>query len=281
MWPNPHWHQPQQPTVGSKHFLSGSKPKLTILKVAQKTGWLEVTHVPFLNPDLITQLMGHSNEAPVIIDGQETTALIDLGAQLSSKSSQFCEELALWIQSLGQLFELEGTGGAAIPLPWVHGGQPPEIGIANYNKGLLLLVIPTMTYSEMVPVMVGSKIIDKTLSLMTKGELAKATMTWRQGHFGAFMAGPLQLSHTSFNKSGVEEEVSHPSQSSGPVEVRKFCFNDIRGLVCTTWNVTIPPFGTVSVHANSSVKGHCMWVHALTEPVPVSQLPAAVVPMAT
>ena len=49
--------------------------------------------------------------------------------------------------------------------------------IANYNEDVLLLVIPTMTYSEMVLVLVGSKIIDRALSLMTKGELAKVTMT--------------------------------------------------------------------------------------------------------
>ena len=59
--------------------------------------------------------MGHSNEAPVIIGGQETVALIDSSAQVSSVSSQFCEKLTLEIQALGQLLELEGTGGTTIP----------------------------------------------------------------------------------------------------------------------------------------------------------------------
>ena len=45
--------------------------------------------------------------------------------------------------------------------------------------------------------------------------------------------------------------------------------------------VTIPLFSTVSVHANTSVKGHCMWVHVLTELIPGPQLPAAVVPTVT
>ena len=43
----------------------------------------------------------------------------------------------------------------------------PEI--KNYNEDVLLLVIPTMTFSEMVPVVVGSKIIERTMSLMTQG----------------------------------------------------------------------------------------------------------------
>ena len=41
--------------------------------------------------------------------------LVDLGAQVLTMSAQLCEELGLEIQPLGQLLELEGTGGAAIP----------------------------------------------------------------------------------------------------------------------------------------------------------------------
>ena len=72
---------------------------------------------------------------------------------------------------------------------------------------------------------------------------------------------------------GKEEEASH----SSPVEVQKFSLDDVRGPVCTTQKVTIPPFDTVSVHANTSVKGHCMQVHVLTELMLGLQLPAAVV----
>ena len=37
----------------------------------------------------------------------------------------------------------------------------------------------------------------------------------------------------------------------------------------------------MGVHANSSVKGHCIWVHVLTELAQGPQLPVAVVPVAT
>ena len=149
-------------------------------------------------------------------------------------SSQLCKELTLQIQPLGQLLELEGTGGAAIPYLGFMEVNLQIPGITNYNENVLLLVIPTMTYLETVLVMVGSKIIDRALSLMTKEELAKVTMMWRQAHFGAVVSGLLQLSPMSSNKIGVEEEVSHPSQSSDPVEVMKFCLNDVRGPVHTT-----------------------------------------------
>ena len=147
--------------------------------------------VPFLNPDSITHLVGCPNEAPVIVNRQEMTALIDLGAQVSSISSQFCGDLALQIQPLAQLLELEGTGGSAIQYLRFVEVNLQILEIKNYNEDVLLLVIPTTTYSETVLIMVGSKIIDGAMSLMTKGELVKATTTWRQTHFGAVMSGSL------------------------------------------------------------------------------------------
>ena len=105
-------------------------------------------------------------------------ALIDSGAQVSSVSSQFCEELALEIQPLDQLLELEGTGGATIPyLGFVEVNlQVP--GIQHYNEDVLLLIIPTTTYSQMDQVVIGSKIIDRVPSVIIKGELQKVTTMW-------------------------------------------------------------------------------------------------------
>ena len=222
--------------------------------------------------------MGHSNEAPIIIDGQETIALIDSSSHVSSVSSQFCEELALEIQPLGQLLELEGTGGATIPYLGFTQVNLQIPGIQHYNDDvLLLLVIPSTTYSQMVPVMFGSEIIDRPLSMITKGELKKVATMWRQAHFGAVMSGLLQLSHTNSSKMGKEEKLSHSSPGSNPVEVWKFSLDDVKGRVCTTQKVTILPFGTVSVHANTSGKGHCMQVHVLMELMLGPQLPATVV----
>ena len=238
----------QPPTSSSQQYTSSipyltPNQKLTILKAAQKRGQSEVAPIPFLNSDPIAHLVGCSNKAPALIDGQETIALIDSSAQVSSVTSQFCEELALEIQPLGQLLELEGTGDSAIPyLGFVEANlQIP--GIKCYNEDGLLLVIPTMTYSKMVPFLVGSKITDRALSLMTKGELAKVTTTWRQAHFGAVMSGSLQLTHTSSDQTKMGEGRGHPSTKSDPMEVRKFCLDDVEGPACTTPKVTIPPLG--------------------------------------
>ena len=104
-------------------------------------GWPEVAPVPFLNPDPIAHLVGCSNEAPLIVDGQRMTTLIDSDAQVSSISSQFCEDLALQIQPLGQLLELEWTGGSTIPYFRFMEVNLKIPGIKNYNRDVLLLVI--------------------------------------------------------------------------------------------------------------------------------------------
>ena len=52
---------------------------------------------------------------PSMIDGWEVIALTDLGPQVSSVSTGFCEQMALEIYPLDKLLELKGMGGAAIP----------------------------------------------------------------------------------------------------------------------------------------------------------------------
>ena len=134
-----------------------------------------------------------------------------------------------------------------------------------------------MAYAERAPVVVGSKIIDKALSCMTVGELTKATATWQQAHFGAVMSGLLQLSHSSSEQLVMQ----NLSGESDPVEVQKYQLDGVKGAVCTTQKVTIPPFQTMTIKRNAGVKGHCMKVHVLMEPALSPQLLAAVVPIAT
>ena len=273
MWSNPF----QQSAVSTKHSLCDPKPKLTQEKAVNQKGWKGIAPFLFLNPNPIARLVGCANEARVVIDGREVTALVDSGAQVSNISAQLCKELGLEIQPLGQLLELEGTGGAAIPYLRFVEVNLQILGIRGYIEDVLLLAIPTMAYAERVPVVVGSKIIDRALSCVTVGELTHATVTWQQAHFGAVMSGLLQLSHSSSEKLKLENLYGE----NDPVEVWKYQLDGVKGAVRTIQKVTIPPFQTVNIKANAGVKGHCMKVHVLTEPALGPQLPAAVVPIAT
>ena len=91
------------------------------------------------------------------------------------------------------------------------------------------------------------------------------------------MSGSLQLSGSSSDKLKLENS----SQESDPVEEQKFQLDGVKGAVHTTQKVTILPFQTVNIKVNAGVKGHCMKVHVLMEPVLSPQLPVAVVPIAT
>ena len=134
-----------------------------------------------------------SNEAPIILDGQKVIMLINLGGQVSSVSSGFCEQMALKVHPPDRLLKLEGTRRATILYLGYAEVNLQIPSIKGYNEDVLLLVIPTMTYAGKVPVMVGSKIIDRAMGMIMKRELAKTTATWRQSHFSAAMSGSLQL----------------------------------------------------------------------------------------
>ena len=133
-----------------------------------------------LNPDPIKHLVGWSNEAPIIIDGQNVIPLIDSGAQASSISSGFCEQMDLKVHPLDGLLKLEDTGRATIPyLGYVEVNMQIP-GIRGYNEDIILLVILTTAYAEKVPMTVGSKIINRAMTIIMKEALARATVTWRQ-----------------------------------------------------------------------------------------------------
>ena len=136
MQSNPHNTQ----SINSQHSLPDPNPKPMHMKAARRKEQQQVTPIPFLNPDPTAYLIGCSNEASVVIDGQEVTALIDVGTQVSSISAQFCKKLSLHIQPLGWLLELEGMGAAAIPYLRFVEVNPQIPGIRNYNEDVLLWV---------------------------------------------------------------------------------------------------------------------------------------------
>ena len=197
---------PLQPhTIKPKHSLCNPKPWPTQKEADKQRGRKHIDPIPFLNPEPVAQLVGCANEAPVVVDGCKVTALVDLGAQVSTISARSCKELDLKIQPLGRLLELEGTGGAAIPyLRFVEVNlQIP--GVRRYNEDVLLLAIPTMTYSKRVPVMVGSKIIRQDSELYDCGRASKGNCNLGTGSIWSsyvrFIAAvPQQLRETNRTK---------------------------------------------------------------------------------
>ena len=179
MWPTPSQQQPPKATISPSQSHSNCRPRPANMKAARQRGKWEVTpSIPFLNPDPIPHLMGQSNEAPIIVDGQKVIALIDSGAKVSNISSGFCEQMAQKVHPLDRLLKLEGTNRAAIQYLVYVEVNLQILGIRGYNEDIVLVIL-TMTYAKKVLVMVRSKNIYRAMGMIMMGQLAKVTVTWR------------------------------------------------------------------------------------------------------
>ena len=67
------------------------------------------------NPDPLERLVGEVNESKVIIEGQETRALLDTGSQLSSISWTWVKKLNLELKQLQSILQIEGLGCLEVP----------------------------------------------------------------------------------------------------------------------------------------------------------------------
>ena len=249
---------------------SGQRP--ASMRAAQWTVQWETTPViPFLNPDPIAHLVGQSNEAPYNHRWAKGNCINWLGCP----SFQY-QLWVLWtfnpmeVHPLGRLLELEGTGGSAIPyLEYIEVNlQIP--GIKGYNEDVLLLVIPTTTYSKKVPVMVGSKIIDWAMGMMTKRGTHEGNCNLETSSLQlSAMSGSLQLSCTDSARGGQRSgEGGHTLPKLWPYSIQEvlsgWIFRDLS--IPLRWLPSLC-LGLISIHGNTAMWGHCMWVHVLAKPV--------------
>ena len=61
------------------------------------------------NPDPLYRLVGEVNGTTVLVEGQESRALIDSGLQLSSISLDWAKKLNLKPQQLQSILQIEGS----------------------------------------------------------------------------------------------------------------------------------------------------------------------------
>ena len=59
--------------------------------------------------------MGEANESKVIVEGQETRALLDSGSQLLPISWTWVKALNLKPKQLQSILQIEGSGGLEVP----------------------------------------------------------------------------------------------------------------------------------------------------------------------
>ena len=103
------------------------------------------------NPDLLGSLIGEANESKVIVEGQETRALLDSGSQLSAISWAWVKKLKLEPKQLQSILQIEGSRGLEV----LYVGyvevclRIPEV--KAFDQDVLLLIIPDSAHTHNMP----------------------------------------------------------------------------------------------------------------------------------
>ena len=175
----------------------------------------------FQNPDPLYRLIGEANESEVKVEGVNFKALIDSGGQVSSILEPMTKLLGLEIQNLQTLLGLEGA----------HGGQVPYMGyteihleileVSKFKQDVLMLVVPSMNYNQMVPITIRTLHIDMIHELATKEELGTLSKQWRRGLVNRRVISQQMQLDTGITKH-IEGEVKLGRNNTlGPMETLK------------------------------------------------------------
>ena len=165
---------------GRRHS-KGDRPGVSVLKNSIKANATLLEADRYLNPDPLVRLIGETNETQVKLEGQNFTALIDLGAVVSQITESLATTLGLKIRKLKTILPIEGAAGVEIPyLGYVEAFlEIPEV--SAFKEDCLLLVMPDHEYGERVPITVGTLHIDLIIERATLEELEKITIAWGRG----------------------------------------------------------------------------------------------------
>ena len=121
-------------------------------------GQAEVTS----SPSPICDLLGHANEAEVVIGGESCRALVDTGSMITSVGETYYKEHLQEkypLQELNSLLKVEGAGGHQLKYT---GYAEMEIMVPEHSTTSFwvpVLVAPDTTYNSMVPLIVGTNVI--------------------------------------------------------------------------------------------------------------------------
>ena len=135
----------------------------------------------YYGPDPLVCLLGHVQEIRLVVEGVETTVLVDTGSQISALTEGFCTEKGLKILPLRNLLRgilcLEGRRGISIPYKGYVEANLIIPDLPHYNEDVLFLVIANHKYGDGVPVQLGTQVIDQLVATMTEKKLQKVGET--------------------------------------------------------------------------------------------------------
>ena len=132
------------------------------------------------NPDPLGRLVGEVNESKVIVEGQDTRALLDSGSQLLSISWSWVKKLNLEPKQLQSILQIEGSGGLEVPYLGYVEVQLKIPEVRAFNHDVLLLIVPDSAHTQYTPITLGTLHIDMAIKLATKKELESLNKQWQK-----------------------------------------------------------------------------------------------------
>ena len=187
------------------------------------------------NPDSIFRLVLEVNETTVIVEGQETRALIDSGSQLSAISLAWVKKLNLKPQQLWSILQIKGSRGLKVPyLGYVETCLRIR-EIKAFDNDLLLLIVPDSAHTLHTPITLGTLPIDMAIKLATKKELGNLSKQWKR----SLITTKLTMKEAQIVNQEDTQIVSK-----------------IDSIVKVTRNITTAPFGTTEVTGVIKASNH-------------------------
>ena len=199
-------------TTGSAQTEAGGTSKAT--RASRKKKRLPL-QPQYYNPDPMARMFGRANEAPVIVDGEETTCLVDTGATVSVISTDYCIKRGLTVYPLEAMVPIVGTAGGLIPYARHMEVTLRFPHIPGYEDEVpLLLIDDTSSDVDRVPIQVGTKVIAAVTEHIKPDSLHRLNEIWKQTYIGTLMACAIK------GRKEPEDAFSMDSVK-GPVKLRK------------------------------------------------------------
>ena len=229
-------------TTGSTQTKVGGTSKAT--RASRKKKRLPL-QPQYYNPDPMARMFGRANEAPVIVDREETICLVDTGATFSVISTDYCIKRGLTVYPLEAMVPIVGTAGGLIPYTGYVEVTLRFPHIPGCEEEVPLLVINvTSSDADRVPIQVGTKVIAAVTEHIKPDNLHRLNETWKQTYIGTLMACAIK------GRKEPEDAFSMDSVK-GPVKLRK--------------SVELGPLEQTEVWGCTKVIGHSKRVVVCTE----------------
>ena len=185
-----------------------------------------------------------SSHYTVLVEGQNCTALVDSGAQVSTINIQLVQKLCLPIHKMQTMLNLKGMGRGKIPYLGYTKLELKISEIRAFKEDVLFLIIEDSPSGDWVLIQLGMIQIDRALELATE-EINQLSTSLQRGCIG-----------TALRSGAAHTEM----------DLNKFRLIKVEGDVKIMRNVTLGPFETCHFHVITNVRCHDWRVNVAIDP---------------